>query len=268
MNSLAALGLFAAATTGVFAVTRRRSAGAGSRAPRGKGVWIRSLAHAGGVEPTIAKLRELGMRWVILVSLWQSADGKHKRTGNVAAFIRRARAAGISVWLGAWAVAGHESALVEHWRALRNGVAGLVVNAEASYMGKPQAAAELARGVRSLGLPVALSSYGGGPPWAPSFPWAAFQGWIGMPQIYDMNNSHGPSYPPFAMRAWAAAGFRSICPTFGGSNAHTVEQMAAIATNTRSAQAVSWWDLYHLLHGKKRFAFVAEFPRGTEFSFT
>lgn len=263
MNALATLGMLAVAS-GAAALVRRRGGGA----PRGKGVWIRSLAHAGGVDGTIKTLRDLGCRWAILVTVWQEPDGKHKHTVDVAAFVRKARAAGISVWLGAWVVAGHEAALAEHWKEYRNGIAGFVVNAEASYMGKPEAGRELARRVRALGRPVALSSYGGGPPWAPKFPWSAFRGWIGMPQIYDMNNEHGAGYPRFSLQAWRRAGFRDICPTFGGSDAHTVEQMAAIATNTKTVRGVSWWDLYHLLHGRKRFEFVERFPAGTGFRFS
>lgn len=258
----------------------------GNLAPRGKGIWIRSLGHYGLDADSTAKLvADYGFQWVCMNVVWQMRDGKHKRPAKQSfpRFAEALAARGIACWIFGWAERGFEGDFLrelEYRMSSSPYVAGIICNAEKSYITSKarSQAATLAQGMRSLAggrIGWGLTSYGGGPQSVPAFPWRewALPGCIGFPQIYDMRNNLGSAYPRRSYTRWAEAGFAPICPIWGASNMKTVNQMIEISNNTPSAQAVSWWDFYWVIQSARtrspyRAQFVLDFPADSRFQYS
>lgn len=226
---------------------------AAGRSPRpfGKGVFVRSTGHAGSPEALVSWCQDLSISWVMLPVVWQYTSKSDVRyDGDIDAYASALRKAGIRVWVWGWPEPAKLNAFADlmlETRA-RVGADGIVVNAEKPFYGEPAAATALAQ--RLKGVTWALSSYGA-PYFHSSFPWAEFSSTtsLGMPQIYDTKHNLGSDYPEKSVKAWRAAGFSRVAPTWGASSAHTPAQMLDIASRTLDQGgivAASWWDFYHL----------------------
>lgn len=140
------------------------------------------------------------------------------------------------------------------------------MNAEKPFYSQrhADAARELMRKTKAAagGRPVGLTSFGGGPPYHPRFPWKAFAETsdFGMPQIYDTHHRLPRSYPTMSVRSWKEAGFSPIVPIWGASNRHTPEQMFDIAARTPvTDDAVSWWTFDHAIKSPARTSVVRSY---------
>ena len=248
MKSLTAM---VAGVLGLLGLAVVSGAGGGVRGPRGKGLFVRSTAHAGTPAALISFCQDLGVSWVMLPVVWQYVTKSDVRyDADVDAYASALKKAGIRVWVWGWPEPAKVAAFADlmlETRA-RIGADGIVVNAEKPFYGEPAAASELAS--RLAGVSWGLSSYGA-PYFHKSFPWAEFASTtsLGMPQIYDTQHTLGADYPQKSVDAWRALGFSQIAPTWGASSAHTPAQMLDIAARTLDQggiMAASWWDFYHL----------------------
>ena len=239
--------------------------------PVGKGVYVRAVGskHIGGSpEVAIARLRWLGCQWAALALVWQKSDGTTKRYFVGATLAKYAEAlhnAGIQVWLWGWPDKNRVAAFADECRAALEvpAVRGIIVNAEQpmyrAHTETQWLATELRRQCDARMKALGLVSYGGGPAFHPAFPWEPWAQTcdFGQPEIYDMNNSLGLSYPAQAVEGWLRAGFRHIVPLWGASNKHTPAQMTSIINRTPIVDAAAgWWDLYWLMKSKARAAVV------------
>lgn len=235
--------------------------GGGGRAPRGKGLFLRSTGHAGSPDALIARCREMGVTWVMLPVIWQKTTAADIRyDGKIDQYAAALKAAGITVWIWGWPEPSKHAAFSSLMLATRAriGAAGICINAEKPWFGHNAEAAELAAAMR--GQNWALSSYGGAYNF-PSFPWAEFSSApIGMPQIYDTKHNLGDGYPAKSVKKWRELGFKTIAPTLGASSAHSPAQIVDIAERTIAVGgigALSWWDFYHLNQSSGRRGAVA-----------
>lgn len=229
----------------------------GAGGPRGKGIFVRSTYHVSGPAELIAFCDDLGLSWVILPVVWQYTNKSNIRYDQqLEDFSSALRKAGIEVWVWGWPEPTKRDEFAELMIDARRRASarGIVVNAEETFYGEPQAALELARSLR--GQTWALSSYGA--PWFHGpFPFSEFATTtnLGMPQIYDTQHTLGDDYPSKSVAAWRDLGFSSVTPTWGASTYHTADQMRDIASRTLAVggiQGASWWDLYHLLQSSSR----------------
>lgn len=229
--------------------------------PCGKGVFVRSVRHGGDPDLFVKRMRWYGMQWVMLQAIWQDDQGGVVRNNpnTLAEYAAKLEAAGIEVWLFGWPRPEPEKRrdFVETCRraASATNAVGIVINPEKPwYRNKRQAAASFVSELRGAfpHLTLGMTSYGGGPPSHPPFPWEEFAELdFGIPQIYDTKHRLGEDYPKRSVERWTKAGY--ICvPAWGASSAHTADQMADIARRTPlPAAAACWWDLYWLLNGRK-----------------
>jgi hypothetical protein len=96
-----------------------------------------------------------------------------------------------------------------------------------------------ALGNRGLGF----TSYGGGPPFHPNFPWSEFATYadFGCPQIYDMQNNLSENYPTAAMAHWAEL-FDVNVPAWTAGSSKTPAGMIDIQDRTPLTRlAACWW---------------------------
>lgn len=236
------------------------------KAPKGKGIFVRSLI---GDTPTpasmVERVRDLGLQWVALIGESKSGQVSTHYPERLPAYVSALKSAGIKVWLWGWPfpedVDGFASEMGQLARDLD--VSGVIVNAEKPFYHHRHAAAarrlmtQLKK--QSGGRPVGLTSYGGGPPHHPRFPWAAFAETsdFGMPQIYDTKHRLPREYPTQSMESWKRAGFGPLVPIWGASNRHTPEQMADIAARTPITNGgTSWWTFDHAIKSRGRSAVV------------
>lgn len=289
-GALALLGLGVAAASGLAAVGASASESSTSSAssttspafvpagspnaslqPVGKGVYVRSSGakHIGGSpDVAVARLRWLGCQWAALSLVWQKSDGTTKRYFVGDTLTRYAAAlasAGIQVWVWGWPEAKRVQAFADEVRSALAvpGVRGVIVNAEKpmyrAYSETEWLCTELRRQCDTTQKALGVVTYGGGPAFHPAFPW---QQWaqvcdFGQPEIYDMDNSLGLSYPARAVESYLRVGFRHVVPLWGASNLHTPEQMRLIINRTPIVDAAAgWWDLYWLMKSKARCAVV------------
>lgn len=250
-----------------------------SKAPRGKGFFVRSLVKCSGFcktpEAMAAKLRELGIDWVALAGEDESGQVATIYPSKLPAYVKALKRAGIKVWIWGWPTPERTDQFAAQVGGLARELdaAGVIVNAEKPYYSPKHAdhAREVMRKTKAAsgGKPIGLTSYGGGPPWHPRFPWAAFveTSDFGVPQIYDSQHRLPRDYPSDAVAAWKRAGFRTIVPIWGASSAHTPMQMLDIASRTPiTDKGAGWWTLDHALHNKDRTAAVAAYilPSGRQ----
>lgn len=224
--------------------------------PRGKGIFVRTIRHGGGSPEAFAKrLQFLGLRWVAILAVWQKTEPNRDKTydnDEIPAYAAAARSVGVDVWIWGWPVpdpARHEFFIATMQNtAINAGARGLIVNAEKPWysLSHEYHARLLMWELRQGGFPLGFTSYGGGPPHHPGFPWAAFAEFsdFGIPQLYS---DLGPDYPPRAMDSWRAAGFARLSPLLGASNRHSPAEMVKLAGWTPTPQhSISWWDFYWL----------------------
>ena len=239
-------------------------------APKGKGVFVRSLI---GDTPTpasmVQRVRDLDLDWVALIGESKSGQVLTHYPERLPAYVDALKSAGIQVWLWGWPFPVDVDTFADELGTLARdlGVAGIIVNAEKPFY-HPRHADAARRLMTQLkkksgGRAVGLSSYGGGPPWHPRFPWAAFAETsdFGMPQIYDSHHKLPREYPRMSMESWKRAGFKNLGPTWGASNRHSPEQMADIAARTPITDgAASWWTFDHALKSNARSGFIRAYP--------
>lgn len=240
--------LLAAAAAAVWAALRMGSTAGG--VPRGKGVFIRSLAHGGEPAELAAFVRSLGMRWVAVEILWSNPGGDHRLHGErLAEYTQALNAAGVAVWVWLFPSPDGVDQAVARTRnayAVAPSVQGVIIDPEKPFYAKAhaRAGAELMRQLAQLGRPIGVTSYGM-PSWHSQFPWEAFvkHASFGTPQVYS---NRGPEYATNAISQWRALGFPAVVPALGASSAHSGAEMAQLAAWVPDVPGVIWWDLHHL----------------------
>ncbi|WAS99289.1 peptidoglycan-binding domain-containing protein [Nannocystis punicea] len=219
--------------------------------PRGKGMFVRSVKHLGSIAAMQAQVAQVGLRWLAFQCIWQYENKQSQVWSGFTGHAKALRAAGQACWVWGFPWPGREAEFVEVLlsSATSSGASGVLVDAEAPYVGAPEAAARLMAALlpaaRAAGLAVGLTSYGA--PWNfPRFPWAAFTGVdFAVPQIYDIDNNQGSGYPQRSIAAYRSLGFSRVvpaCPTF----AKTAAQLAALHASVSPPDgAAIWWDWYN-----------------------
>lgn len=242
------------------------------KAPRGKGVFVRSLVSCSGFcktpEGMAAKLKSLGISWVALIGEDESGQVSTMYPELLPEYVRALKRAGLQVWLWGWPFPGQVDAFASKVGGLARelDVAGVIVNAEKPFYHSRHAAAarDLMQKTKAAsgGKPIGLTSYGGGPPHHPRFPWAAFAETsdFGIPQIYDTLHRLPSDYPSDSVAAWKRAGFRTVVPIWGASGAHTPAQMLDIASRTPiTDKGAGWWTLDHALRNEGRASVLSSY---------
>lgn len=219
----------------------------------GKGMFVRSVKHVGTVAAMLARAEEVGLQWLAFQAIWQWKSKKSTLYSGQAAHAKALRAAGRDVWVWGYPCPGatKEDEFVEVMlgSAAALQARGLIIDAEEPFLGEAVAAARLVAKLvpkaHAAGLCVGLSSYGA--PWNfGNFPWAAFTGVdFASPQIYDIDNDLGETYPHDSVAAYKAHGYTRIvpaCPTFS----KTSKQLTALLAEVPASQgAIVWWDWYN-----------------------
>lgn len=244
--------------------------------PAGKGMFVRHVKHGGDPELFAKRCAWMGLRWVMIQAIWQYPAGGGQstfinKTAEYPEYGAALRAAGVTPWVFGWPRPEAMQQFVDVCRTaldkLGGGPGGIVINPETPWYRRQHANAtrlvELLRA--SFGsLPVGMTSYGGGPPNHPPFPWREFAACdFGLPQIYDTKGNLGPGYPERSVQWWTKAGYRCVPVLAAYPKARTPQMMADIASRTPLPMgAVCWWDLYWLLGaggGKARTDFVRQY---------
>ncbi|MCA9716925.1 MAG: hypothetical protein KC468_19790 [Myxococcales bacterium] len=244
-----------------------------TKAPTGKGVFIRDVKHAGNTPADlVAWVAKLRLDFVILQALWQNEHTDTSSYKQLPDHVRALQANGTRVWLFGWVRSEEQRrdyfARFMGAAATKLNADGYIINAEAPYYGQSKFSAArdlIERCRRSYPGRIGFTSYGGGYAMHPSFPWANFSTLdFGMPQIYDTHHRLGKDYPTRAMEQWAKLyGADNIIPIWGASNAHTPQQMIDIISRTPFAPGCAWWDFYWLTMNAKRAQVVTNFVLGS-----
>lgn len=238
--------------------------------PRGKGMFIRALAHTGTPAQACDRAREAGLRWVAVQRCWQYAD-KPTQKLNGAALARYASAftaAGIDVWLWGYPVPGKHAEfnelLLSSARSIR--ARGVIVDAEKPFSTTSARAAAttlmstLLAAAHADGLSVGFTSYGA-PNMHPRFPWESFTGAdFAVPQIYEATGDKPfpADYPRRSVQRWRALGFRTIVPA-SAAYRHTTAGMRDLLRRTPVPNgALVWWDWYNCSRVPIRWKVVRE----------
>jgi len=241
-------------------------------------VFVRHVRHGGDPSLFTERCKWLGFKWVMLQAIWQKPDSRDTVINDpveTAEYAAALRDAGITPWVFGWPRPESKNIVqfvdaVERARSMA-AAAGVVINPEAPWFGMRTQAVQLMHALRQA-MPsssrIGMTSYGGGPPNVPAFPWSEFASAdFGVPQIYDTKHSLGPDYPQRSVRRWIAGGYPVVVPAWGASSAHTPAQMLDIASRTPlPVSACCWWDLYWILQSRGRANAVRDFvipPPGT-----
>lgn len=222
------------------------------RIPQGQGVWIHYIQNF-GPQVIVNRCRTHGIGHLVV----KFADGRqwHPRGGTsyhprIRELLPLAHAAGIEVW--GWPYiygqAPAEEAQVEAAWFRELGLDGFVIDAEAEYKGRPDAARAYVQTLRTE-LPnatIALSSYMW-PSYHSDFPWREFMRHcdLAMPQVYWWGRYPVPTLARACVE-WEKFG-RPLVATGAACNsaqhAITSEQMEAFAANAPAlgCQGVNWW---------------------------
>jgi len=259
------------------------------RNPRGFGLAIRSLNHTRFLPGTdkrydaqalIDFCQAIGCRWVAIEFAKVRPDGSMQKYGTTTpkarAVVEQLKAAGIQVGIWGWPdPAGEAKFLAEMDAAIANlRPSFLKFNPEEPYHGadndapfhtfkqRAASARRIMQHAGKYGLPIIISTYGGGPKSHPSFPWAAWAegAAIGQPQWYDTKHKWTDASPRKFYEGWAPL-FPRIDPIIGGSNAHTPEDMEREANEQLGwlrPQAYAIWDFYWLAIAPARAAAAGE----------
>lgn len=240
--------------------------------PAGKGIFVRHVKHGGPPELFAKRCAWMGLRWVMIQAIWQNRGRSNfvNKTADYAAYGEALRAAGVTPWVFGYCIPEAQQQFVDVSMSaldkLGGGPGGIVINPEAEwYRHHHDDAAHFVELLRSAmgGLPLGMTSYGGGPPYHPPFPWKAFSTVdFGLPQIYDVKERLGDAYPRNSVKWWTDAGYRCVPVWAAYPKGRTPEQMADIAARTPLPfGAVCWWDLYWLIrtNAKKRIDFVRQY---------
>lgn len=237
--------------------------------PVGKGMFVRAVAHGGGPELFAKRCAWMGLRWVAIQAVWQHSNGTAtvNPTRELPQYGDALRSAGVTPWVFGWPRPEARAFFIEKCMValhkLGGGPGGVIINPESPwYRDQRDNAARFVSELRTAlgGLPLGMTSYGGGPPNHPPFPWAEFAECdFGMPQVYSADGDA----PARWVRWWTQAGYRCVPVLAAYPVARTPEQMADIAARTPLPMgAVCWWDLYWLLGaggGKRRTDFVRQY---------
>lgn len=240
-----------------------------TRAPRGKGVFVRSVKHADMPAEMAALCKVMGLSWVTIGYIWQNPDGSSKRyhVKDIPRYVRELRRHGIACWLWAWPEPGRarEVADLYKWIADRCKLEGLMMDPEAPYQGaSPEVTRQDVKILRGLGVRLGCTTYGGPPSWHPRFPWKEWAACdFGMPQLYDTQHKWGAEHQRRTFDGWREVGFRILVPIWGASNAHSPAQMAEEIRQTPAEyKGCAWWDYYWLELSRARREVVRKFKIG------
>lgn len=262
---LVAAGVTLAAGGGLaYGVHRARS-----KSPRGKGVFVRSVRHAKSPADLADHCSAWGLDWVAILLVWQKPDrDKLFFFDDLPAVCEQLRRRGIDVWLWAWPEPGRAQGIVDLYRRAEKAVGrcklrGLILDPERPYYAKrlaSQARIDVDK-LRELKVPLGCTTYGGGPPHHPSFPWGPWaEGTdFGMPQIYDSKERLGENYPARSIEAWQAAGWNTVIPVWAAYDKTPGQMQEMIDRTPRVYRAVSWWDFYWIVRSQKRAQVVTDF---------
>lgn len=243
--------------------------------PNGKGIFIYDLDDAkpagSGTPQTMAdKLEWLDMDWV-MIQTHRIENGQLKHTDTKAkrdSYIAAIREKGISVGFWGWPEPDMSEEFTEvalDMIAEHNPV-GYMVNAEKPWRFATNSgikatnmmqAIKDALGNRGLGF----TSFGGGPPFIPGFPWDEFAEYadFGCPQIYDMDNKYSENYPSKAMAHWGEL-FDNNIPAWTCGGSKTPTTMISIQNRTPlSHLGACWWSYKAALYNNARAQVVRDY---------
>lgn len=239
--------------------------------PCGKGVLVRSLGTIGGAALTAKRADWLGLEWLAVTCDWQHPSGnkRYNSPEQLAELGHELAKLGIKMHLFSYVIPSGVDRLgtiVSQLVGSIANVAGVMLNAERQWYhrGMDEDAARLVSLMRiaAPGRTIGVTSYGGGPPSHPPFPWEGFStADYGAPQIYDSRHRLSKAYPGRSLRAWSKLFGQALVPINGASNRHTPEQMLEMAERTgmqwdesfnTPMRALSWWDLYWLVQSAAR----------------
>lgn len=226
------------------------------RSPRGKGVFVRMIEGAGGVEHIVARARWAGLSWVCAQVYWKGtySDPDHGTNLN-AEHLHDLQAAlkphGIVLWLWGWPVPDR---LDEFANVIESGTAGLpyaglILDVEGNeWFDQHIAALVLMDAMPDVigGRPLGVTSYGY-PPNFQTMPWGALNhADFGVPQVYHGHDVYGPDYQAAAMGEWDALGFDTLAPALAAYDLTAAEMTEIYARTPKPDDAVIWWDFYNL----------------------
>lgn len=258
LTGVGALGLGAGVTAAIRRLWRRP--------PQGKGVFIRSVRHADSPQALAQLCESMGLRWVAILLAWQKPSGRTRTyyPGDLPTVQKELARRGIDVWLWAWPEPGQAGELVRLYNEAKktSKIKGFIIDPEGPYYSSKlhgQAALdveELRAGIRD---PIGCTSYGGGPPNHPSFPWRPFATLdFGIPQIYDPKQRYGTGYPTRAVESWQDVGFDVIIPALAAYGLTPAQMRMMFQATPPVFDAAIWWDFYWLERAPKRQQAVAD----------
>lgn len=244
-----------------------------SGVPIGKGMFQRTWSHMGSTPGEMTEhLREHGITWVAIQRLWQyenpSDDKWYNGSGyngyDVQDWIDGITAADAMPWVWGWPHPGREDDFIEAMQKVVQewGVTGIIADCEKPWYEEGDTsnhAHDLVTGLKALGVPVGITSYGA--PWNfPGLPWSEFvQADFGIPQIYDSNNTMPDDYPERSVYEWQEMGFNAVVPASAAYN-KTESQMRDLLDRTPTPDgAITWWDWYNANQASYRWRVIEEY---------
>lgn len=251
--------------------------------PTGKGIFVQTVRRAtkAGTPQALADFAEdLGLDWVMLLSVWQHKDRDRNydtdqdgdRVEDIVEAAAALQAKEIKVWVWGWPHPGQKrirsfvDRITQSHRDCR--AEGIILNIEAPFYGRSAGAPRYASDAKLLmgelrsrlgGAPIGLSSYGAKFWHTKSFPWKELSERcdFGMPQIYDVHERHGPDYPERCVESWRE-NFAVVLPTLAASKRSTPREMRDKLNQTPMSRAISWWDMNHVRYSRERQAVIRE----------
>lgn len=246
--------------------TKSGSVSLTTKAPKGKGVFFRSLKHAGTYENFLNDIKTLRLDWICILTHWQSEDEKTLTylNDNYIQWLYQIKKdlPHLKIWFWAWPDLWDIEGFVEYCLQFEKYefCSGYVIDTEKAFLKQNEFAVSFVAALDKLKKPKGLTSYGGGEAYVPNFPWSEFSKLdFGMPQIYDKENKLGDTYPKKSVISWSKY-FKTILPVWTGSDIHTLDQIKNIIMNTPySAQGHAWWDYYAIKQRPDVYQFVSTF---------
>lgn len=236
--------------------------------PSGKGMFVRSLSHAGTPEEMVATMQANGLTWVCVQRLWQyeEKDTKLLNSGDqMKSYADAVHQAGLGFWVWGYPVPGKENEFVDTlFDAFDYAEAqGVIIDPEIEYKDTEGTGTTLMTKMLmeagQRGTFVGVSSFGA--PWNfKTFPWAEFAcAHFGVPQIYDSKNTQGLDYGRRSTEAWMEHGFRVVIPASAAYN-KTQDQAAILLSGTPTNQgAIIWWDWYNATENPDLWPVIRDF---------
>lgn len=223
-------------------------------APRGKGVFVRTVAGAGGVDRIVGVAQWAGLSWVCVQTFWKD-HGENLNLNELAQLHAALDARGIQMWLWAWAEPAQIGTLAEvlkqtvevtPFTGLMLDIEGLGWTSLSHDDAERQAVLLFAAARETVGQrPVGVTSYGW-PTSFPAFPWKMLSELadFGVPQAYK-GLEVGLDYQRLSVEAYENLGFLDVVPALAAFDWSGAEMTVIYERTPRPVSAVIWWDFYN-----------------------